>query len=112
MCLFCRIASHEIPARIAFEDDDVVAFHDANPQAPTHILVIPRKHIVSLSEATEGDQVLLGKVMLVARKVAMDLGLRGPGYRVVLNSGPNAGQSVFHLHAHVIGGRAMKWPPG
>ncbi len=112
MCIFCRIAAHELGARIVYEDDDVVAFHDVHPQAPTHMLVIPRKHVVSLNEATEADAALLGKVLLVASKVAQEQGLGGSGYRVVLNTGPNAGQSVFHVHAHVLGGRGMGWPPG
>ncbi len=112
MCIFCRIAAHELPARIVFEDDDVVALHDAHPQAPTHLLVIPRKHVASLSDADEGDAALLGRLLLVARRVALEHGLRARGYRLVVNSGPDAGQSVFHIHVHVLGGRAMSWPPG
>ena len=112
MCIFCRIAAHDLPARIVFEDDDVMALHDAHPQAPTHLLVIPRRHVASLSDADEGDAALLGKLLLVARKVALEHGLRARGYRLVVNSGPDAGQSVFHIHVHVLGGRAMSWPPG
>jgi histidine triad (HIT) family protein len=113
-CLFCKIANREIPAKIAYEDDDTVAFHDINPVAPTHVLVIPRKHIVSLTEATEGDEAVLGKLLLAAKRVAQAERRDGPGagYRVVINSGPNAGQTVFHIHVHVIGGRPMGWPPG
>lgn len=112
MCIFCRIASRQVPARIAYEDDDVVAFHDAHPQAPTHILVIPRKHLTSLNDAAPEDVLVLGKVLAAARQVAQDQGLEASGFRVVINTGPNAGQSVFHVHAHVLGGRAMAWPPG
>jgi len=112
MCIFCRIAAHDLPARIVFEDDDVVVLRDAHPQAPTHLLVIPRKHMASLSDADEGDAALLGKLLLVARKVALEHGLGTRGYRLVVNSGPDAGQSVFHIHVHVLGGRAMSWPPG
>lgn len=112
MCLFCKIASKEIPAKIVHEDDDTVAFRDINPVAATHVLVIPRKHITSLTDATDGDEALLGKLLLAAKRVAEMEGRTGDGYRVVINSGPNAGQSVFHVHVHVIGGRPMAWPPG
>lgn len=111
MCLFCRIANHQAPATIVHEDDDVVAFRDIRPQAPTHVLVIPRKHIRSLDEAQQADEQLLGKVLRVASKVARDERLEA-GYRLVVNTGPAAGQTVFHIHAHVIGGRSMHWPPG
>ena len=112
MCVFCKIVSGEAAARIVFQDEDVVAFHDVNPQAPTHVLVIPRKHIVSLAEAEDADTELLGKLMQCARRVAEMLDLVKSGYRVVINNGAGAGQSVFHLHVHVIGGRRMRWPPG
>lgn len=112
MCLFCKIARKEIPATIVHEDDDTLAFRDINPVAPTHVLVIPRKHIVSLTDATPGDEALLGKLLLVAKRVAEQEGRTGDGFRLVINSGPNAGQSVFHVHVHVIGGRLMAWPPG
>jgi histidine triad (HIT) family protein len=111
-CLFCKIARKEIPAKIAYEDDDIVAFHDINPVAATHVLVIPKKHLVSLAEATADDQALLGKLLLTAKHVAEQEGRSGDGFRTVINSGINAGQSVFHLHVHVIGGRPMSWPPG
>lgn len=112
MCVFCKIVSGEAAARIVFQDEDVVAFHDVNPQAPTHVLVIPRKHIVSLAHAEDADTELLGKLMQCARRVAETLDLVKSGYRVVINNGAGAGQSVFHLHVHVIGGRRMRWPPG
>jgi histidine triad (HIT) family protein len=112
MCIFCKVANHEVPARLILEEDEVLAFHDISPQAPTHILVIPRKHLTSLAHAGAEDAELLGKLMLAVRKVAKDAGLVDGGYRVVLNTGAGAGQSVFHLHIHVLGGRRMKWPPG
>jgi histidine triad (HIT) family protein len=112
MCLFCKIAKKEIPAKIAYEDDDTLAFHDINPAAPTHVLVIPKRHIVSLAETTDADQALLGKLLAVAKRVADAENRTAEGYRVVLNTGPNAGQSVHHIHVHVIAGRAMAWPPG
>ena len=111
-CLFCKIARKEIPAKIAHEDDDTIAFHDIHPVAPTHVLVIPKKHLVSLADAVEEDQALLGKLLLTARRLAEAEGRSREGFRVVINSGPNAGQSVFHVHVHVIGGRPMAWPPG
>jgi histidine triad (HIT) family protein len=112
MCLFCKIAGKEIPAKIVHEDDDTLAFRDIHPVAPTHVLVIPKKHIVSLSDATEADQALLGKLLLTAKRVAEMEGRTAEGYRTVINSGANAGQSVFHIHVHVIAGRPMAWPPG
>ncbi len=95
-----------------FEDEDVVAFHDTNPQAKVHILIIPRKHIVSLSTADDSDALLLGKLMRVASNLAEAQGLHARGYRVVINTGRDAGQSVLHIHAHLLGGRPMGWPPG
>lgn len=111
-CLFCRIAAGEIPARKAYEDDDVYAFHDINPQAPTHILVIPRKHIPSLDDMEGSDSQIVGTVVARAAQIARDLQLTSDGYRVVFNTGPAAGQTVFHVHAHVLGGRNFGWPPG
>ncbi|HEV7766770.1 MAG TPA: histidine triad nucleotide-binding protein [Thermoanaerobaculia bacterium] len=111
-CLFCRIASGEIPAKKLYEDDDVVAFHDVTPQAPTHVLVIPRRHIPSLDDMTEADVETIGKTMLHATKIARSLQLEVDGYRVVVNNGPAAGQTVFHIHIHVLGGRQFGWPPG
>ncbi len=113
-CIFCRIAAGEIPAKRVFEDDDVVAFHDANPQAPVHVLVVPRRHVASASELSPDDRELAGRLLDAAIRVAQALGLGGPGkgYRLVLNTGPDGGQSVFHVHVHVLGGRALSWPPG
>jgi histidine triad (HIT) family protein len=111
-CLFCRIVSGDIPAKKAYEDADVVAFHDVNPQAPTHLLVVPRKHIPSLNDLTELDTAVIGTVMVRASAIARDLHLSDDGYRVVINTGPAAGQTVFHIHAHLLGGRSFGWPPG
>ncbi|MGH7724449.1 MAG: histidine triad nucleotide-binding protein [Candidatus Eiseniibacteriota bacterium] len=113
-CIFCRIAAGEIPARRVLEDDDVVAFHDANPQAPVHVLVVPRRHVASISELSPDDQELSGRLLDAAIRVAQTLDLAGPGkgYRLVINTGPDGGQSVFHVHVHVLGGRALAWPPG
>jgi len=108
-CIFCRIAAKDVPSDIVYEDTDIVAFRDVSPQAPTHLLVIPRRHIASLSEVE--DAALLGSMMQVAVKVANASGLSS-GYRVVGNCGPDGGQSVSHVHFHVLGGRAMSWPPG
>jgi len=110
-CVFCKIARGEIPAHKVYEDEEFVAFKDINPQAPTHILVIPKKHIESLSSVTEEDRELLGKLLWVAKKVAQELNLK-KGYRLVINTGPDGGQEVLHLHVHLLGGRAMAWPPG
>ena len=110
-CIFCRIAAKDVPAGIVYEDADVVAFRDLSPQAPTHILVIPKRHVASLTDMVEADAALLASMMLAAKKVALAAGLTG-GYRVVTNSGPDAGQSVSHIHLHVLGGRPMSWPPG
>ncbi len=111
MCVFCDIAAGTAHARIVYQDDQIVAFHDTNPQAPVHVLVIPRKHIVSLSQAEEGDTLLLGRMLEVLKQTAETLGV-AQGYRVVLNNGAPAGQSVMHLHLHLLGGRRMRWPPG
>jgi histidine triad (HIT) family protein len=111
-CLFCRIIAGEIPAKKIFEDGDVMAFEDINPQAPTHFLVIPRRHIASLNDLAETDTQTIGKVVLRASEMARDLHLHTDGYRLVINHGAAAGQSVFHIHAHVLGGRRLSWPPG
>jgi histidine triad (HIT) family protein len=110
-CIFCRIAARDVAADIVYENRDVVAFRDLSPQAPTHVLVIPRRHVESLDEAADGDAELLGVLMLAAKVVARAAGLNR-GYRVVTNCGPDAGQSVSHMHLHVLGGRPMAWPPG
>jgi histidine triad (HIT) family protein len=109
-CLFCKIIAKEIPGTIVAEDERAVAFRDIHPGAPTHVLVVPRKHFVSLTDAAEEDAELIGHVLLMARSVAKAEGL--DSYRVVINNGAGVGQSVFHLHVHLLGGRAMGWPPG
>jgi histidine triad (HIT) family protein len=110
-CLFCQIAGGEIPSKKVYEDDEFFAFHDINAQAPTHVLVIPRRHIASLEDAGADDDALLGRLLLVCQRLARELGI-AKGYRVVNNCGPAAGQSVFHVHFHLLGGRPMGWPPG
>lgn len=110
-CLFCKIAAKQIPAKLVYEDDDVFAFEDINPQAPTHILICPKKHFAALHDAEPADQALLGKLQLVAANLAKELRLLS-GYRTVFNNGAGAGQSVFHLHLHLLGGRNFRWPPG
>lgn len=110
-CLFCNIVAKTTPAQIVFENDHVVAFRDIRPVAPTHALVIPKKHIAGVHEATAEDAATLGHLLLAARDVAEKLGLASGGYRLVINQGPDAGQSVFHVHCHVMGGRQMGWPP-
>lgn len=111
-CMFCGIANGKIKANLIYHDDAVVAFKDIAPKAPTHVLIIPRKHIVSVSDIEDQDQPLIGQIFQVAARLARDLGIADSGYRVVVNSGPDAGQSVFHLHYHLLGGRQMSWPPG
>jgi histidine triad (HIT) family protein len=110
-CLFCRIVAGEIPSDRVYEDDAVVAFRDINPQAPTHVLVVPRRHVADAHAVTDDDGPLLAALFAAVRRIADEAGL-GNGYRVVTNVGPEAGQSVFHLHLHVLGGRPMSWPPG
>ena len=109
-CLFCRIVRKEIPAKIAFEDERVLAFHDVAPKAPTHVLVIPKTHVARLSDASGDHAALLGPCLVALTEVARALSL--DSYRVVINDGAEAGQSVFHLHLHLLGGRAFAWPPG
>ena len=111
-CIFCRIASKDINSDTVWEDEHCVAFRDLNPQAPAHILVVPRKHVGNLAEASPEDQALLGHLLLVCQRLAREEGVEKSGYRVVVNSNADAGQSVEHLHFHVFGGRAMRWPPG
>ena len=110
-CLFCKISKGEIPSKRVFEDDDLIAIEDIQPQAPVHLLVIPRRHIASLNDASEEDQALLGKIVLTCRRLAAQRDISA-GYRVVNNCGSPAGQSVFHIHFHLLGGRGMAWPPG
>jgi histidine triad (HIT) family protein len=111
-CLFCRIVSGDIPAQIVYEDADTVAFRDIEAQAPVHVLVVPRRHVADLGEAVEADPALASKVAQTAVRVAEQEGVATTGYRSVINTGPDASQSVPHLHLHVLGGRAMGWPPG
>ena len=110
-CLFCKIGRKEIPSKFVYEDAELFAFEDIQPQAPTHILLCPRKHLVSLTDAAADDAAMLGKLQLVAAQIAKDRRLTD-GYRTVLNNGSGAGQSVFHLHLHLLGGRDFRWPPG
>ena len=112
MTIFEKIAAREIPAKIVWEDDDVLAFHDVNPQAPVHVLIVPKRVIPRVAESSENDQALLGKLLLTTRHVAEKLDLLESGYRVVINNGPDAGESVPHLHVHVLGKRSLAWPPG
>ena len=111
-CLFCKIVARTIPAALVYEDDLVVAFDDINPQAPTHTLVIPRKHVTSVADLQDSDVGLLGRLMLTGNKIAKLKGVTDAGYRFVINAGAHGGQSVFHLHLHVLGGRHLAWPPG
>ncbi len=110
-CLFCRMVAGEIPAKKVFEDQHTFAFEDINPQAPTHVLVVPKKHIPGLKEASAEDADIIGRCHLTAAHLARQRGIED-GYRTVLNVGPGAGQSVFHLHVHLLGGRDLTWPPG
>jgi len=111
-CIFCQIVERRVPARIVFEDDEIVAFEDTNPQAPIHILIVPRKHLISLKDAIPDDAPILGRLLMVAAQLARERGLEPKGYRTVINTGSWAGQSVFHLHLHLLGGRVFRWPPG
>ncbi|MGN6385596.1 MAG: histidine triad nucleotide-binding protein [Verrucomicrobiota bacterium] len=110
--LFEKIAAREVPANIVYEDDQVLAFRDINPGAPTHVLIVPRKPIPRIAEATPADKELLGHLILKAASVAESLGLKSTGYRLVINNGPDAGEAVPHLHMHILGGRKLGWPPG
>ena len=111
-CLFCRIAEKEIPATICYEDDEFIAFADISPAAPSHTLIIPKRHLDSINVATDADEAFLGRLMLTAQKVARRAGLQDDGYRLVVNTGKAGGQTVQHLHVHLLGGRDMQWPPG
>ena len=111
-CIFCKVAAGQIGGPPLYQDDQVTAFRDINPQAPVHVLIIPNKHIVSLSEAAEADPSLLGYLCLTAAKLAQQEGVAESGYRLVVNTGADGGQSVFHLHLHLLAGRRMTWPPG
>jgi histidine triad (HIT) family protein len=111
-CLFCKIIAGEIPAELVHQDERCVAIRDINPQAPTHVLVLPREHLESLDDASARDEALLGHLLRVGARIAHSEGHGESGYRTVINNGAGAGQSVFHLHVHVLGGRVMNWPPG
>lgn len=112
MTLFEKIIARQIPARIAYEDDQVLAFHDIQPQAPVHVLIVPKKPIARVAEAAAEDQALLGHLLLKAAQVAAELGLKESGFRLVLNNGRDGGESVPHMHCHILGGRPLRWPPG
>ncbi len=111
-CIFCKIAGKEIPARIVYEDDRLLAFEDIRPQAPVHILIIPKEHWTSLNELPENGQALMGEILVRARAIAREKGIGESGYRIVLNTARDSGQEVFHIHFHLLGGRRMIWPPG
>lgn len=111
-CLFCKIVAGDIPADIVFESDTALAFRDINPKAPTHVLIIPRRHVSTINDIGVNDESLVGSLFSAARKIAADEGLAEDGYRVVMNCNEAAGQSVFHIHLHLLGGRALGWPPG
>lgn len=111
-CLFCQIIAGELPANVVYQDDRVIAFTDVNPQAPTHVLVVPREHLESLNDVSQSDETLLGHMGRTAARVANQFGIAEQGYRTVINTGTESGQSVPHLHLHVLGGRPMAWPPG
>ncbi len=111
-CLFCKIRDGEISGDIVFEDDDVLAFNDVNPQAPVHVLIIPKKHIPTVNDLSAGDEAVMGKLFSVAKTIASQRGLSDDGYRLVVNCNEKAGQAVFHIHMHLLAGRNMTWPPG
>lgn len=111
-CIFCKIISGEIPCTKVYEDDMVLSFKDINPEAPVHVLIIPKKHISTLNEITEEDSKLISHILLVAKKIAKELGVSETGYRVVSNCGEDGGQTVQHIHFHLLGGRSLQWPPG
>jgi len=111
-CLFCKMVSGEIQPDVVYEDDEVLAFRDVNPQAPVHVLVIPKVHIATINDIDADNAHLVSKLFLAAKKIAADEGVAEPGYRTVMNCNPAAGQSVYHIHLHLLGGRPMTWPPG
>lgn len=111
-CIFCKIIARNIPSKIVYEDDFAVAFEDVNPQAPVHILVVPRKHLSEIHSMTEADREVVGHLFLTAKQVAENKGLDAKGYRMVINNGAGAGQTVFHVHLHILSGRRFGWPPG
>jgi histidine triad (HIT) family protein len=111
-CLFCRLIKREIPTSIIFEDPEVFAFNDIKPQAPSHLLVIPKKHIATINDVDTTDELLMGKMILTAKKLAKDHGFCEKGYRLIFNVNEHGGQEIFHIHLHILGGRPMHWPPG
>jgi histidine triad (HIT) family protein len=111
-CLFCRIIAKKVPAKILYDDEDVTAFEDVNPQAPVHALVVPKKHISTTLDITEEDSELIGRLFRVANRIATEKGIAERGFRLVMNTNSEAGQSVYHIHLHLLGGRRMHWPPG
>ena len=111
-CLFCKIIERKIPSKVVHEDEETFAFEDINPQAPVHVLVIPRRHVPSVSDLSPSDDALIGRLHRLAAKIAADRGVAQSGYRIVANTNRDAGQSVFHVHLHLLGGRPMQWPPG
>ncbi len=111
-CVFCNIISKKMPAEFVYEDERIVAFRDINPQAPVHVLIVPRKHIETTNDVGEADKDLIGDMILVAKKVAEQEGVAESGYRLVMNCNENSGQEIYHIHLHLLGGRRMTWPPG
>ncbi len=111
-CLFCRIIAREIPASIVYEDERIIAFNDINPQASTHVLVVPKRHIATLNDLQEADDALVGELVRRAASIARERGVDAAGYRTLFNTNREAGQTVFHIHLHLIGGRSLGWPPG
>jgi histidine triad (HIT) family protein len=111
-CLFCKIVQKSIPAKIVYEDDQTLAFDDINPQAPVHTLIIPKKHLAAVQDCRDEESALLAQLLVTCANIAKQKGLSQSGYRIVTNTGRDAGQTVFHLHLHVLGGRHMRWPPG
>ncbi len=111
-CLFCRIVRKELPARIIFESERLLAFEDSRPKAPVHVLIIPKDHFASLNDAPDGSEALLGEILFRAREIAREKGIGESGYRIVLNTARDSGQEVFHIHFHILGGRRLAWPPG
>lgn len=111
-CLFCKMVSGAIKTDTVYEDNDILAFRDIHPQAPVHVLIIPKRHITTLNDVADSDALLMGRLLLVAKRIAEEMEIAEPGYRAVISCNRGGGQSVFHLHAHLLGGRRMKWPPG
>jgi len=111
-CLFCKIAKHEIPANVVYEDEDIIAFKDINPQAPVHLLIVPKEHVASIMEITEDKKEIVNKIVKVAQNLAQQNNIDNNGFRLVVNTGDDGGQTVKHLHFHLLGGRFMTWPPG